>query len=391
MKTIIEQAVDRGGLVRAEPDSAPTSHSFALRVFRLGTEQPLCSRPLGDRYWAEVLAETWLRQCLCRGRIDIALEDLDFALVPSLVPGRAPRCRAICMVVTLPGGETIRIERTWTSFAELAIQLVGGLRQEGVLGLGEDFGYDVVAFPRPVEREGNGDGLMATRVIHAELELCRKWILDELLAHAASVGDLVADTVPVLITRQAHDRAARFAYRGAGAVPPVETGALLFGRVCSCAGGRNVFLLINHVVEFDQAVHEEFSLRFTSETWAWIRDVARSLQAAPGGAGIRLLGQAHGHPFSPAGGSAVCADCHSRAVCSRHTAFASRADAEWTRGTFMPSQPWACCLIFGMNARSERVEELFSLRDGTLVPRGFHLIPEGLLAETRPRSEDQES
>ena len=39
-------------------------------------------------------------------------------------------------------------------------------------------------------------------------------------------------------------------------------------------------------------------------------------------------------------------------------------------------QTWAACHIFGLTAREDLVNGLFSLHDGRLLDRHFHLLPD---------------
>ena len=55
--------------------------------------------------------------------------------------------------------------------------------------------------------------------------------------------------------------------------------------------------------------------------------------------------------------------------------FVSAGDQTWSRAVFA-RQPWKLCQIFGWNARRERVEGLFGLRDGRLLERGYYVIPD---------------
>ena len=51
----------------------------------------------------------------------------------------------------------------------------------------------------------------------------------------------------------------------------------------------------------------------------------------------------------------------------------SHDDWNWTRAVFR-RQPWQLCHIFGLNARHERDQGLFGLRDGRLLERGYHVL-----------------
>ncbi len=101
----------------------------------------------------------------------------------------------------------------------------------------------------------------------------------------------------------------------------------------------------------------------------------KARQARPATRAHRILGQCHGHNFLPAGGAPPCEHCPTAKVCSRTSVFVSPDDRLWSRAVFS-RQPWQLCHIFGLNARGEGVGSLFGLRDGQLLERGFHVIPE---------------
>ncbi|MEM1294305.1 MAG: hypothetical protein AAGH89_03000, partial [Verrucomicrobiota bacterium] len=54
--------------------------------------------------------------------------------------------------------------------------------------------------------------------------------------------------------------------------------------------------------------------------------------------------------------------------------FVSSDDKNWTRAVFS-QQPWQLCHIFGLTARKDRINALFSLHDARLMRRGYHTIP----------------
>ena len=88
-----------------------------------------------------------------------------------------------------------------------------------------------------------------------------------------------------------------------------------------------------------------------------------------------MVGQCHGHNFIPGGGAPPCEVCPRLPVCGRSSVFVSADDVTWARSVFR-RQPWHVSHIFGLNARQEKVQGLFGLRDGRLLERGFHVIPE---------------
>jgi hypothetical protein len=99
----------------------------------------------------------------------------------------------------------------------------------------------------------------------------------------------------------------------------------------------------------------------------------KARQTRPATRAHRILGQCHGHNFLPANGAPPCELCAKVKVCSRTSVFVSQDDRLWTQAVFA-RQPWQQCLIYGLNARNERVHSLFGLRDGRLLERGYHVL-----------------
>jgi hypothetical protein len=358
----------------------------ALRVSRLGGPT-LAAAHLDDGFKSEARAEVWLSDCLRRGRTELTPDDLTCRIVPTFLPGHAPRCLKISVEVTLPDGVIVPKDRSWGSFATQAIQIASTLRSQGKLGAEEDFCYELVAFSATApDAGGPGSEVLRGTVTRAPLHFRRSGILPALLARARVIGELDPSFHPIVMTEEAHARAEALARAGASHVPPVETVAILTSALWSCKHTGEFFLLIRDALEVAGAEHGEFQVRFTEAAWSWLESVRRRLLSREETADHRVVGQAHGHNFLPVGGP--CEDCPKRALCGRHTAFASTADCNWTRAVFLPYQPWGVSLIHGLNARSEPVEIMYSLRDGQLVPRGFHVIPESVLAELEQTQEE---
>ena len=97
---------------------------------------------------------------------------------------------------------------------------------------------------------------------------------------------------------------------------------------------------------------------------------------------LRIIGQTHGHPFSP---GEPCPACPQTPDCPKHTAFLSEEDRRWSRAVFA-GQPWQVGHQWGINARGEPVAQLYGLCGGRLERRGYRVIPEADLQRIRHTS-----
>jgi hypothetical protein len=188
----------------------------------------------------------------------------------------------------------------------------------------------------------------------------------------------------VLFTESAWAAAERASRRGGDADPPVESGAVLAGTLCSCPESGEMFCIVTDAFEATDAQAQPFSLAFTGRTWAAIAAVLAARRRQPDAPPLRLLGSAHGHNFLPAGGAPPCAACASAPVCTRSSAVLSPEDESWTESVFH-GQPWQLALVFGLTARSDRVAALYGLHGGRLRRRGLHLLPDAALHDRAPR------
>ena len=107
-------------------------------------------------------------------------------------------------------------------------------------------------------------------------------------------------------------------------------------------------MVVTDAYEVMAAEQKVYSIELSHESWRRILATIKAREArCPA---LRLLGQAHGHNFLPAGGQ-TCEACPTRPVCDLTNVFASADDENWTRAHFA-GQPWSVCAIFGLSARA---------------------------------------
>ncbi len=195
--------------------------------------------------------------------------------------------------------------------------------------------------------------------------------LGPLLGEARLVGEGKADVFPVFYTEEAFGKAEQCSRKGAEINPRFESGAVLAGFLCTCPESGELFVVVTDTFEVTDAESTLVSLEYSGKSWARIQAVIKARQVAD--PAVRILGQAHGHNFVPNDGQ-TCADCPKLEVCSSSNVFASTDDRNWTRAVFV-RQPWALCHIFGLTARGDLVQGLFTLHDARLLKRDFHILP----------------
>jgi hypothetical protein len=215
---------------------------------------------------------------------------------------------------------------------------------------------------------------------------CLNAPLRPLIEAATPVSEIDEEAFAVFYTKEAFAKAERFARQGARAHPPIETGAVLVGWLCTCPDSGEFFVVVADAWEVQDAEQTEFSLAYTGKSWMRIQTVLRARQAATPGCGPQLVGQTHGHNYLPNGGQ-TCEACFKLPICNLSNLFVSPDDQKWSRAVFA-KQPWSLCAIFGLTARGDHVQKLFTLKDMQLQPRGFFLLedfnPEQWTRNLRP-------
>ena len=203
---------------------------------------------------------------------------------------------------------------------------------------------------------------------------CLRVPLRPLVERATAVGVLDEEAFLVFFTAAALAKAEACSRRGAESVPAVESGGVLVGSLALCEETKEFFVIVTDALEVSEAEQTAFSLAYSGPSWNRIQAIMKARQAAHPEWTARLLGQCHGHNFLPNDGNR-CDECDKRPVCGLSSVFVSRDDQTWMRAVFT-RQPWALCQIFGLNARKEPVQQLYSLKDGLWQARGYLLLPE---------------
>lgn len=330
----------------------------------------LARRALRPADLSDLRSECWLELCLRRGLPGVGVEEV--ALVATAKPSQdsAGLVEGFTIEADGPHGRRLRREFDIHLFSDAASALAADVAAQGLRKAADSYLWHIAA-AAPAEAEDAPPAFAMTATSAPLTYVIRP--LAPLLRSASVVGTIDPRAMSVLYVRRAVERAGRLARRGAECVPAVETGAVLLGTLASCPESGEFYAVVTDALELADAEQKEFSLTYTGQTWARMRTILRARQAQRGGQTLRMLGQAHGHNFKPAGGAPPCEVCPTVKVCSRTSVFASLDDRAWTRAV-LANYPWALCHIFGLNARGEGVAELYGLRDNRLQPRGYHVI-----------------
>jgi hypothetical protein len=322
---------------------------------------------------ADAKSEVWLTSCLRKGYPYLSLEGVPSRVVPIPVMDSSS-CAGFAIEVTHPGGEVNRQEFPLESLQHVASRAAQRLVAEGTLQ-----SKDLYFFKLLVESHPPGRSSATTFKAPFSMETrCRPLValevpLAPLLRLTEPVGEVTSEFFPVFYTAGAFLRAERYSRKGASCRPPVETGAVLVGTLCSCPDSGEFFAVICDALEVTKAEQSAISLFYSSKSWARIQAIMKARQADPTTVSHRILGQAHGHNFPPSA-QPPCESCEKARVCRRTSVFVSLGDRTWSRAVFH-GQPWQLCHIFGLTPREEPCHSLFGLKGGDLVKRGFHLIP----------------
>ena len=325
---------------------------------------------------SDAVAETWRDQCLRRGHPERALPEVPVSLVPlfSKVPSDS-RCEGFALDLELPDGQVRRQEFSLKCLRAVAARAVKSLIAAGILGQELHCYYEVTADAARVPLRGQRPvSPPASANVKSQAPICLRLPYRQLLEQAKAVGVFDEEAFPVFFTAAAHARAEAASRRGAASVPPVESGGVLTGSLAFCDESKEFFVLVTDSLAVENADQTTFSLAYSGTSWTRIQAIMKARQAGHPARAERLLGQCHGHNFLPNDGNR-CDQCQKRLVCGLTSVFASPEDQNWMAAVFA-RQPWALCHIFGLNARQEPVQELFTLKDGRWQARGFFLLPD---------------
>lgn len=355
-----------------------SSHALAVLLRRLNGGPVLAVESVTERDLFDALAELWFEANLRKGHPDVAPETVEAELTPLYLDGWSESgpsrnfCAGFALSTRNSGDETIRRVFGRSAVESVARRAARKLIATGALENDDETFYELRVEPASEGSERLRPSALAQAggapLSYAVLPLA------PLLERAEAVNvDPADDHFKVFYTRAARERAERLSRKGGSVSPPVETGGLLIGSLCSCPDTGDMFAVVVDVLEATHAEGTTYSLTYSGETWARIQAVMRARGANPATKSHRILGQCHGHSFLPLDGAAPCEDCLAREVCSRTTCFLSEADLVWLRAVFH-GQPWQLSHIFGFDAQGREVDAFFGQGHGRLGPRGYHLI-----------------
>jgi hypothetical protein len=336
---------------------------------------------VSDRDLVDARAELWFEAFLRRGTFDVSPEEVraEPRAILHAADGGDEVCLGFRLETRAASGERVACVFPRSALEPVAARAARRLLASGVLADGDTYTYELTDAPpdapglrRTAQRDESALVLRASQresfpVLHTPLGP----LLDsseEVLGEAGREEDY-----PVFFTRSAHARAEKVARRGALSAPPVETGGLFVGPLCSCPETGALFAVVVDVFEAAHSEATTYSLTYSGQTWARIQTLMRARRAHPPMRSHRLLGQVHGHSFLPMEGAAPCEACAALAVCTRTTAFLSAEDLTWCRAVFH-REPWQLSQVFGLNARGEGTQAFFGQRGGRLAARSFRLI-----------------
>jgi len=360
-------------MMEAIADTTETyGFKVGLRLTPQGREvvyEPIFESDLTDMY-----SEAWLGH-LRKGHPDWALEDLHMHLMPVFNKDEEHACTHLILAADGPTGEKTHTLFDIHALAHVAERASKEMIRQGTLKAGNLYYYKVLAErgepPGTRPRDDLPSGLGQVTVRRAPL-IYLKTPLQPLLDRAEIHG-LVDGWCPVFYPRNVLEKAEKYSRRGAKCVPPVESGGVIIGSLCSCPESGEFFVLATEVIEVADALQTGFSLTYSSKTWNQIQAVLRARQANPATRAERIVGQAHGHNFLPDHDGKTCGDCEKQATCQASSVYVSEQDLLWTRSV-LARNPWSVCHIFGLDTRGHPVHGQFGFRGGRLQERGFYLL-----------------
>jgi hypothetical protein len=365
----------------APASRSTTSCRLAISI-RLQAEGPaVASEEVTEADLLERVSETWWQGFLRKGRPATRLEDLEARVTPIRDKTGGRSCLGFYLEAVGPDGWYARSLFSYLSFQDVAQRAASRLVEARVIEPEQTVYFELLAEADPegaaARPRQEGDACtFETEIITKPLEYVEAdpEPLLEKARHVVPPGRVANDAESlVFYTATALEKLERFARKGESLDPPVETGAVLLGVLCSSPRSGDMFCVVEDAIEASETESSTFSLSFSSGTWMRIQAVLKARQCQPQTRAQRILGHGHGHPFPPSGCPSTCASCKAITTCDRHTAFLSSFDRRWARAVF-PRQPWQISHVYGVTPRGEKVDRLFGLRDGRLTERGFHVI-----------------
>lgn len=356
--------------------SVPVTQPALAVVVRSGTEGIALAREVvRPEDLTDHISEAWRDGCLRKGRPDIPAAGLQMRLKPQFRDARGPLATGFTLEFSLPDGRTMAIDFTLASLSFVACRAARRLLAAGKLQPAEEYFYEAQYQPDATPAFPGRKAKEAIEFDVTDRSPGLTWLevpLRALLQNATPQSALDEEAFHVFFTAAALAQAEHCARQGATASSPVETGAVLVGALCSCPDTGDAFVVVTDAYEVTDAEQRVFSLTYTGRSWKRIQTILRARQVkCPA---LRLLGQVHGHNFLPGGGK-TCQACPTRPVCDLTNLYASEDDQTWTRAIFSGA-PYSLCGIFGLSARGDRVQALFTQRDARLRPRGYCVIPD---------------
>ncbi len=355
-----------------------------LRTERGGSV--LATEPVRSGDLQEVVAELWWRGYLRRGAFTVDARDIDVRL-------EALPQRGFLLRTTGAEGRETSLTCSVAALHPVAQRGAAELVRRGVLREADTFYYELRALfetPKKLERSERPEttatprGTLLSRSRDTSFEtLC----LAALLESSRLVGAAPPGDHQLFYTETALQRAESISRRGEQTEPAVESGGILLGLLGWCPDAQDAFVWVVDALEAPDADQREFSLSFSSKTWSCLQAVVRARRAQPGEGALRIVGQTHGHPFSP---GEPCAACPETPDCPKHTAFLSEDDHRWSRAVFA-GQPWQVGHMWGINARGEPTTNVYGLCGGRLERRGYRLLAADDLSRIRQASTTQGS
>jgi hypothetical protein len=355
------------------PAAQETQLALVIRAQADGPEL-LCERLAGDAI-SDLRSEAWHHSHLRKGFADVPLDGVEFHTEPIYRAGNSGPLSGFALLATNPAGEKFRYEFTQEAVEHMAVTASLGLVQQGLLQPGDTYVYELAAVHSDAANSAPLTSVAGIQVTKTSSPLKHlRHPLSPLLKAAKPVGPQESFWSTVFYEQEALKKTETFARRGGNRQPAEETGCILVAALCSCPETGEFYVVVRDALEAQATESGTFSLEYTGETWTRMQRILRARQTQPGCGADRFGGQAHLHPFEPAGGP-PCELCLERPdlPCGRTSCFVSHDDRTWSRAVF-PRQPWQLCHIFGVDARKDNVDKLFGLHNGQLLERGYHVI-----------------
>ena len=283
-----------------------------------------------------------------------------------------PYLESFRVLLGLNGVPIDAVEVPMKYFESTARQFSGTLVEKGMLKDGEQFLYNVLAYPSSEKEVAPPKRTFQIRVAHTTIPL-DETPLAAIAGQSTPFGVQNELDIPVFIPKRVLEETVA-STRAAGAN---EVGGVLIGHLHRDPETRALFAEVTAQIPAVHTRSDQTRLTFTPETWSAFQDEIENR-----GHSEIYLGWWHSHSYL----KEVCGKCEQKDKnCQNHAAFLSQEDRHLHRTVF--SAAYNLALVLSDAPCSGLICALYGWREGSLNLRGFNVMNREVQSEDETSSQ----